>query len=105
MHARPSPERPVPAQGGRGFVSQMVGRVGADPTTLERNGFTDRRVCRFSVPSHIGGPDVIRTRYIYLARVALSQLSYGPIFILNVYIRNAIDDIQYRTMVYIELSC
>ena len=25
--------------------------MGADPTTLERNGFTDRRVCRFSVLS------------------------------------------------------
>lgn len=29
----------------------VVGEVGADPTTLERNGFTDRRVCRFSVLS------------------------------------------------------
>ena len=26
--------------------------MGADPTTLERNGFTDRRVCRFSVLSY-----------------------------------------------------
>ena len=29
----------------------MVGEMGADPTTPEGNGFTDRRVCRFSVLS------------------------------------------------------
>ena len=33
-----------------------------------------------SVVADHGGPDVDRTRDIYLARVALSQLSYRPIF-------------------------
>ena len=36
MHARPSPERPVSAQGGRGFVSQNT-RETCTATPLELN--------------------------------------------------------------------
>lgn len=37
------------------MLTTVVGRVGVEPTTPEGNGFTDRRVCRFSVPTHING--------------------------------------------------
>ena len=43
----------------------MVGKVGADPTTPEGNGFTDRRVCRFSVLSYKVGIVSCIIRYYF----------------------------------------
>ena len=49
--------RPCPTRTGCIFClpikeGLVVGEVGADPTTPEGNGFTDRRVCRFSILSY-----------------------------------------------------
>lgn len=57
----------------------VVGQVGLEPTTALSTAFTERGDTNYTVLAYIGGPDASRTRYIYLARVALSQLSYRPI--------------------------
>lgn len=62
---------------------KMVGRVGADPTTLLRNGFTVRRVCRFATyPYMVGGEGVEPSPYGFSDRRS-DRLSYPPIWCLR----------------------
>ena len=48
-----------------------------------------------------GGPDVSRTHDLYLARVLLSQLSYGPKIPIRVYIKTAVSQLLQLTIVYL----